>query len=120
MRCIGLALLLAAPVAAAQAQVQVLDRAVASVHTRAGDKLSEVSLPYHWDRLNRDESGTASFQIAFPMPWLPAGPMALFIPQIGSAYEIWLNDALLQRMGDLHAPDTDDFSRSPRYVDIPG
>ena len=120
LRCIGVALLLAAPVAAAQAQVQVLDRAVASVHTRSGDKVSEVSLPYHWDRLNRDESGTASFQIAFPMPWLPAGPMALFIPQIGSAYEIWLNDALIQRMGDLRAPDTDDFSRSPRYVDIPG
>jgi len=120
LRCAGLAVLLAAPVAVAQAQVQILDRAVANVHTGAEDKISEVSLPYHWDRHNRDQSGSASFRIAFLIPRLPTGPTALFIPQIGSAYEIWLNDALVQRMGDLHAPDTDDFSRSPRYVDIPG
>jgi signal transduction histidine kinase len=120
LRCVALAVLLAGPVAAVQAQVHFLDRAVASVHTRTEDKVLEVSLPYHWDRHNRDQAGAASFQMFFSMPRLPAQPMALFIPQIGSAYEIWLNDALIQRMGDLHAPDTDDFSRSPRYVDIPG
>jgi signal transduction histidine kinase len=118
-RCIGLAIV-AGPIAAAQPQIQVLHEAVASAHARTGHKVSEVSLPYHWDRHNRDQPGTATFQIAFSMAEVPTGPMALSIPQIGSAYEIWLNDVLVQRKGDLNAPGTDDFAKSPRFVDIPG
>jgi signal transduction histidine kinase len=119
-RCVGLAVILAGPFAAVHAQTQIFDKAVASVHTRIEDKVLQVSLPYHWDRHNRDQPGTASFEIAFALPQVPTGPMALFIPQIGSAYEIRVNNALVQRKGDLHAPDTDDFAKAPRLVPIPG
>ncbi len=120
-RCLGLAALaLAGLVGAVRADVQVLDKAVVTVHTRDGFEVSEVSLPYHWDRHHRDKPGSASFEIPFSLEQVPTAPMGISIPQIGSAYEIWLNGALVQRKGDLQAPDTDDFSKSPRYVDIPG
>ena len=44
--------------------------------------------------------------------------MALHVPRIGNVYEIWLNDVLLQRKGDLARPNSGDFSKAPRYVDF--
>jgi signal transduction histidine kinase len=119
-RCAVLALLLAGGAVPVQAELQILDQARVSVHVPGAHRVSNERLPYHWDRHNEGQPGTATFVIAFPIAQLPAGLMAFSIPQIGSAYEVWLNGALLQRRGDLHAPDTDDFAKSPRYVDIPG
>jgi signal transduction histidine kinase len=103
----------------AQAQVQHLTSARASVTVNGLTTIEEVTLPYHWDRRNHGQSGTAEFQIAFDLNVRNDVLYGLYIRRLGNAYEISLNGRLLQRNGDLDRVDTADFAKAPRYVAIP-
>lgn len=78
------------------------------------------TLPYHWDRENRGTSGSASFELTFAFAGAtPTEPYGLYFPSVGNAAEIWLNDRLLARFGDIDTPDVDDYAKAPRYVPVP-
>jgi signal transduction histidine kinase len=80
---------------------------------------SHVQLPYHWDQKHSGQKGQAHFELTFDLDESPQVPFGLFIPRLGNAYEVWLNDVLLQRKGDLRQFDTSDYSKIPHYVTIP-
>lgn len=105
--------------ACAHAQVETLQQASAITQTREGTRQASVTLPYHWDRRHPGQAGTATFEIAFDLARAPDGPMALYLPRVGNAYELWVNGALVQRNGDLERDDGSDYAKLPRLAEIP-
>ena len=75
-----------------------------------------VSLPYHWDRRHKGEAGAAEFELRFELDRVPEEPFGLYIPRLGNAYEVWLNDRLLERHGDILNSNGADFAKAPRYI----
>ena len=64
-----------------------------------------IRLPLHWDVAWPGRSGTAELTLTFDEPADAAqerDPYALFVPRLGNAYEIELNDVLLVSAGSLH------------------
>jgi signal transduction histidine kinase len=114
----GLGLLLACLALQAQALTLELRQAQAVVTVSGQTTQQAVSLPYHWDRHHKGLSGEATFELPFELQTVPAVPFGLYLPRLGNAYEIWLNDALLQRNGDLQHGNGPDFAKAPRYVVI--
>ena len=102
----------------AQAEVQELRRAKAQVTLQGQTTLSNVTLPYHWDRRHPGLAGAATFELPFEMPAVPTEPYALYLPRLGNAYEIWLNGVLLQSNGDLLKFNGADYAKLPRSADI--
>lgn len=98
------------------AQVQVLNRADLTVLADAPEVPVTVSLPYVWDRERPGESGWAVFQMSFHIDEVPYGTYGLYIPRVGNAYQVVLNNTLLINKGDVHAPGNDDFGKLPQYM----
>ncbi|AMO25294.1 hypothetical protein UC35_06360 [Ramlibacter tataouinensis] len=103
----------------AQVQALTLARAEATTVTRFGAHSQAVSLPYLWDRQHDGLPGSATFEINFDFHPASSKPLAIYISRVGNAYEIHLNDVLLQRKGDLLASGTTDTAKAPRLVDVP-
>ncbi|MDQ8033966.1 MAG: histidine kinase [Bordetella sp.] len=78
-----------------------------------------VNLPYHWDRVHRNRPGTALIEARFDLPQRAEEPYTLYFPLIGNAAEVWLNDRLLVRYGELDAANQDDFGKIARQVAVP-
>lgn len=77
-----------------------------------------MQLPYHWDRHNQGQQGSATFVIPFDLAPPGDEPYELYLPRIGNAYELWLNGVLLQRRGDLLRPDSFDSGKAPRRAEV--
>ena len=78
-----------------------------------------VTLPYHWDRVHQGRPGEARFTLPFRMVETPAEPWGLFIPRVGSAFDVALNGHVLQTYGDLARPHGADYAKAPIYLPIP-
>ena len=102
----------------AQAEVQELRRAKAQVTLQGQTTLSNVTLPYHWDRLHPGQAGAATFEISFERPATTADSYALYIPRLGNAYEVWLNGNLLKNNGDLENYNGGDYAKVPRFIPV--
>lgn len=101
------------------AEVLTLRTAHVSTTVDGVPEVRETTLPYHWDRLHHNRSGTAIFEVPFTMAGESAGPYGLYVARVGNTAEIWLNGALLSRYGDLQTANQTDFSKVPQYMLIP-
>lgn len=79
----------------------------------------EVALPYHWDRANKGHAGQALFVVPFTLTKVPEQPWGIYFRRVGNTADIWLNGALLAKLGDTRRPNGDDFAKGPQYVGIP-
>jgi len=102
----------------AAVQVLRMARVQAVVEGRAQDWRT-VPLPYHWDRVHRNRAGRAVVEARFDLPGGASQPYTLYFPLIGNAAEVWLNDRLLVRYGDLQAANRDDYGKIARQVAVP-
>ena len=102
----------------AHAEVQQLNQAKAQVTLQGQTTISDVALPYHWDRQHPGFAGTASFKIIFKRPATTADTYALYIPRLGNAYEVRLNGNLLEKKGDLEKYNNSDYAKIPRFIPI--
>ena len=115
----GLGLLLACLAWQAQAGLMELNTAQATVTVDGQTTQQAVSLPYHWDRLHLAQPGRAVFDIPFHLPQPLAEPYAAYFSRIGTAYEVWINDVLIARGGELEDTNGSDMSKAPRLISIP-
>jgi signal transduction histidine kinase len=111
-------LLLLAYGADARAELLTLTKAQAQVFVNGDSQTVETDLPYNWDIRNGGRRGWANFDLHFALAELPVEPWGAYLPSVGNAYEVWLNDSLLQRQGDLVHPNGADYSKIPRFVII--
>lgn len=102
----------------AQAAPQELRQAQALIVVNGQATTAAVTLPYVWDRHHKGQWGEAVFDLRFDLPSLPASPWALYLPRVGTAYEVRLNGHLLERKGDITQPNGPDFGQVPRYLNI--
>lgn len=98
--------------------VLLIDRAMLTINVAEQAQILEVALPYHWDKHQPGQSGDAVFDLRFHLPERPTKPWSLYIPRLGNAYEISLNQTLLQRKGQLSESDDSDYAQVPRYLTI--
>jgi len=84
--------------------------------TRTG----EASLPYPWDRLHGNRSGTAELELLFHLDADTQALYGIYFPSIGNRAEIWLNGTLLSRLGTLHVGSQDDYAKAPHFFPVPG
>jgi hypothetical protein len=84
-----------------------------------GARLTEiVNLPYHWDSRHPGQEGHANFTLHFTMAGTATEVWALYIPKLGNAFEIWLNDVPVREMGPLNRHNVEDYSQVPRMVSL--
>ncbi|MDZ4187771.1 MAG: histidine kinase [Hydrogenophaga sp.] len=98
--------------------VLLIDRATLTVTLAEQTHTREVSLPYHWDKHHPGQSGEAVFDLRFHLPERPEEPWSLYLPRLGNAYEISLNQTLLQRKGQLAGPDGRDYAQAPHLLTL--
>ena len=91
----------------------------ASVTVDGSTTLTQVTLPYSWDRMHKGQQGTATFDMAFTLRDQSAEPHALYFASLGNAYEVSLNGVVLERNGDLQRFNGDNFGLIPRMVMLP-
>ncbi len=84
-------------------------------HTRE----EAATLPYHWDRMHKGRPGEARFTLPFSLAETPGEPWGLFIPRVGSAFDVALNGHVLQTYGDLARPNGADYAKAPVSLPIP-
>ncbi|HUD33603.1 MAG TPA: histidine kinase, partial [Variovorax sp.] len=77
------------------------------------------TLPYHWDRTHAGRPGEARFTLPFTLAEAPAEPWGLFIPRVGSAFDVAVNGSVLQTYGDLARAHGADYAKAPIYVPVP-
>lgn len=109
--CVGLGL-------QAQATTWEIREAQMTVTVAGHTQHQPVRLPYHWDRVHQGQAGEAVFEIPFELPDDVSRRWGLYLPRVGNAYEVWLNDTLLQRRGDMQNANGPDYAKSPRYMGI--
>lgn len=120
--CLWLALLLllaAGPAAAQEAPVELREGTVTTT-VDGVTRTAPVALSFHWDREFGGRPGTASFDLPFTLDTMPEAPWGIYIPRVGNAFEVRLNDALLQVYGDLQKANGADYAKAPMYVPVPG
>ena len=98
------------------AELLTLNQAQARITVNGHTVQSEQPLPYNWDIHNQGQHGEAVFELHFALNELPFDTWAVLLPSAGNAYDLWLNDNLLQRQGDLLHGNRADFSKLPRLV----
>ena len=96
-----------------------LREARATVEVDGLTERKQVALPYHWDRHNPGRAGRASFELSFALDAVPHEPWGLYLPRLGTAYEVWLNGTLVQHEGDMQHGNGADFGQVPRLVPLP-
>lgn len=82
-------------------------------------RTAPLALPYHWDREQAAKPGSARFDLPFVIADRPVVPWGVFIPRVGSAFELRVNGELLRVHGDMVLPNGADYAKSPRYLIIP-
>lgn len=78
--------------------VRLLDRAQFAMSDAASPPAhgwQEVSLPDSWRQRRPQASGLAWYRLPFDLGDLPREPLALYLPRLAPAGEIWLNGSLL-------------------------
>jgi signal transduction histidine kinase len=103
---------------AAHAELLRLTQAQTTVFANGKSVASGTDLPYNWDIRNAGQHGAAVFDLHFEVAELPVEPWGVYLPSVGNAYDVLLNDTLLQRQGDLANPNGADYSKVPRFVVI--
>ncbi|MEY4268266.1 MAG: hypothetical protein RIS90_2801, partial [Pseudomonadota bacterium] len=102
----------------AQAQALVLHSADVTVTLQGqSPRQTTASLPYLWDAQHRGQSGLAVFDMAFSLEAVPTDMYGLSIAKISNGYEVYLNDVLLERFGDLSQHQLTD-SKLPRWIAV--
>lgn len=124
-----LVLLAMAALGSADARANAPDARAPVLHAlRAGNVASmvdgvareaPVTLPYHWDRLHAGRPGEARFTLRFTLAEAPVEPWGLFIPRVGSAFDVAVNGGVLQVHGDLVRPHGADYAKAPIYLPVP-
>ena len=104
---------------AAGAVTTELTHARATITVDGSTTVTQVVLPYHVDRELHTRPARVSFDVEFPLSAPTEDLYGLYLPRVGNAAEIWLNDSLLEQFGDLRQDNADDFSKAPQYVAIP-
>lgn len=116
---------LGAWVGAAQAeQIVTLTQAQATLRVNEQVFTREVTLPYVWDKAHPGASGDAEFELNWPSPLAlqalsSTQPWGLFLPYVGSTFEVWFDDQLLLQRGDLSRPNSESYSRMPQWIALP-
>lgn len=77
------------------------------------------TLPYHWDRMHAGRPGEARFTLPFTLAEVPGQPWGLFIPRVGSAFDVAVNGSVLQTYGDLSRAHGADYAKVPIYMPLP-
>lgn len=112
-----------APVAsvatAAPAGSRWLDSGSVSTTVDGRTRSGPLHLPYHWDREHAAQPGSGRFELPFTLAARPEEPWALFIPRVGSVFEVRINGELLRVQGDMVRGNGDDYAKSPRYLLVP-
>ncbi len=54
------------------------------------------------------------FEIPFALPDRGVSRQGVYLPRVGNAYEVWFNDTLIQRNGDMQSYNGADYAKSPR------
>jgi signal transduction histidine kinase len=90
-----------------------------SVEVDGQTEQRQLTLPYHWDRHNPGRAGRATFDLSFTLTEEPLGPWGIYLPRLGNAYEVWLNDMLVQHEGDMQQGNGADYAQVPRLVPLP-
>ncbi|MCT9809961.1 histidine kinase [Acidovorax sp. Be4] len=103
----------------AQAEPLQLTQARASIEIGGNVQSVDATLPYVWDIWHKGAQGHAVFEMSLPLADVPDEPVLLYFVRLGNAYEVRLNGNLLDRRGDLHQFDGDDFAQIPRIMSIP-
>lgn len=103
----------------ANARVQEVNLAVVTASVDGELQHKEHSLPYYWDRLHSNRSGTATFDLDFSVADTEPGPYGLFIARVGNTAEVWLNGFLLTRLGDINVSNVLDYAKKPQFLLIP-
>jgi len=96
----------------------LISSAQVAVASDSGRRTEPAELPYHWDAHHPGEQGSAIFTASFELPDEPHVPWGLQIPKIGNAYEVLLNDVLVDRRGDIETHGTADYALLPRYASL--
>lgn len=100
------------------ADTQLIEKATLTVTLAGQTHTREVDLPYHWDTHHPGQSGQGVFHLRWTMPQGPQVPWGLYLQRLGNAYEVSLNQVVLQRKGQLSAPDGSDYAKVPRYLSL--
>ena len=95
-----------------------ISAARATIVVNGIERQENVALPYHWDLYNKGQQGTALFEVTFDLAVMPTEPWGVFLPRLGNAYELTLNDQLLERQGSLTQFNSADYSQVPRLISI--
>jgi len=80
----------------------------------------ETSLPYPWDRMHGNRSGSAELVMPFELTGNPTALYGLYFSHIGNRAEIWLNGNLLSRLGGVDTGSQEDYVKAPRFFLVPG
>ena len=118
-RCLALLLLGLTLSGAPRASILELSDATATVTVDGSTKRGSVTLPYNWDRENTGRQGQATIEIPFALGQLPDRQYGIFFSRLGTAYEVWLNDALVAQKGDLSSFNGDDYGQIQRFLVVP-
>lgn len=107
-------------VGGAQATALELTQAQATVRIAGQEpQRFEVRLPYAWDRQHKGTRGHAELRMDFALAEIPDEPWMLYFQRLGNAYEVRLNNALLEHKGDLEDFDGDNHGQVPWLISIP-
>ena len=103
----------------AAAQLLSLDTGTVTSTVAGQTRTAPLVLPYHWDREQAAQPGTARFDLPFRLPGRPDVPWGVYIPRVGSVFELRVNGELLRVHGDMAQPNGADYAKSPRYLIVP-
>ncbi|NDL61873.1 sensor histidine kinase [Acerihabitans arboris] len=81
-----------------------------------------VTLPDNWRLRAPTLNGIAWYRLAFHLDSLPEQPLALYLPHLSVAGEIWLNGSLLNpgvRFNDIAGRHVVPMNESPLYIVLP-
>ena len=103
----------------AATQPLTLDSGSVTTTVDGQTRTAPLALPYHWDREQSAQPGTARFDLPFTLERRPDVPWGVYIPRVGNVFELRVNGELLRVHGDMVRPNGADYAKSPRYLIVP-